>query len=84
VAIMSSRTATLSQAGLPQLVALNGGIQAAFGVAAVISIGAVVLACFIRNTKPPLDDHSMGYQPGAGEEPASEEPASEQPAARRS
>ena len=50
-------------------------IEAAFGVAAVISIGAVVLACFIRNTKPPLDDQSMGHQPGTGEERASEAPA---------
>jgi MFS transporter, DHA2 family, lincomycin resistance protein len=75
VAIMSSRTATLTEGGLPPMAALNGGIQAAFGVAAVISIGAVVLACFIRNTKPPLDDQSMGHQPGTGEERASEAPA---------
>jgi MFS transporter, DHA2 family, lincomycin resistance protein len=75
VAIMASRTATLTQSRLPELVALNGGIQLAFGVAAVISLGAVVLACFIRNTKPPLDEQSMGYQPGAGEEPASDEQA---------
>jgi hypothetical protein len=34
-----------------------------------------VLACFIRNTKPPLDEQSTGHQPGAGEEPASEESA---------
>jgi DHA2 family lincomycin resistance protein-like MFS transporter len=73
VAIMASRTATLSETGLPELAALNGGIELAFSVAAVISIGAVVLACFIRNTKPPLDEQSMGRQPGAGEEPASEE-----------
>ena len=38
-----ARTDTLTQAGLPELVALNGGIQAAFGVAAVISIAALVL-----------------------------------------
>jgi MFS transporter, DHA2 family, lincomycin resistance protein len=73
VAIMAGRTVTLSEAGLPELAALNGGIQAAFGVAAVISIGAVVLACFIRNTKPPLDEPSMAYQAGADEEPVSEE-----------
>jgi MFS transporter, DHA2 family, lincomycin resistance protein len=75
VAMMASRTATLSETGLPELAALNGGIELAFSVAAVISIGAVVLACFIRNTKPPLDEQSMGHQPGAGEEPASEESA---------
>jgi hypothetical protein len=35
-----------------------------------------VLAFFIRNTKPPIDEQSMGHEPGAGEEPADEEPAS--------
>jgi MFS transporter, DHA2 family, lincomycin resistance protein len=73
VAIMASRTTTLSQAGLPELVALNGGIEAAFAVAAVISIATIVLAFFIRNTKPPMDEHSMEW--GAGEEPVSEDPA---------
>jgi MFS transporter, DHA2 family, lincomycin resistance protein len=75
VAIMASRTATLTQLGLPDLVALNGGVELAFSVAAVISIGAVVLACFIRNTKPPLAEQSMAHQPGIGEEPASDEQA---------
>ena len=32
----------LTEAGLPELVALNGGIQTAFGVAAVISVAALV------------------------------------------
>ena len=71
VAIMASRTTTLTEAGLPELVALNGGIQTAFGVAAVISI-ALVCAFFIRNTKPPMDEQ---YGPAAGEEPVSEESA---------
>jgi len=75
VAIMAGRTETLTQAGLPQLVALNGGIQTAFGVAAVISIASLVLAFFIRNTKPPTDEQSTGYEAAAGEEPSSEEPA---------
>jgi MFS transporter, DHA2 family, lincomycin resistance protein len=44
VAIMAGRTATLSEAGLSELVALNGGIQTAFGVAAVMSLATVVLA----------------------------------------
>jgi MFS transporter, DHA2 family, lincomycin resistance protein len=78
VAIMASRTATLTQAGLPELAALNGGIQTAFAVAALISIAALVLAFFIRNTKPPIDEQSMGYERGTGEEPAAEEPASTQ------
>jgi MFS transporter, DHA2 family, lincomycin resistance protein len=72
VAIMASRTTTLSQAGLPEMVALNGGIEAAFGVAALISIAALVLAFFIRNTKPPTDEQPTGW--GAGEELVSEEP----------
>jgi MFS transporter, DHA2 family, lincomycin resistance protein len=75
VAVMASRTTTLTEAGLPELVALNGGIQTAFGVAAVISIAALVCAFFIRNTKPPMDEQSMEYGPAAGEEPASEESA---------
>jgi MFS transporter, DHA2 family, lincomycin resistance protein len=73
VALMASRTAILSDAGLPQLAALNGGIQTAFGVAALISIATLVLAFFIRNTKPPVDEQSMEYGPAAGEEPVSEE-----------
>jgi MFS transporter, DHA2 family, lincomycin resistance protein len=75
VAIMASRTATLSQAGLAPVTALNGGIQTAFGVAAIISIATLVLAFFIRNTKPAIDEQSMGHQPGAGEQPVSEESA---------
>jgi MFS transporter, DHA2 family, lincomycin resistance protein len=75
VAIMAGRTETLTQAGLPPLVALNGGIQAAFAVAAVISIASLVLAFFIRNTKPPTDEQSMGYEAATGESPSSEEPA---------
>jgi MFS transporter, DHA2 family, lincomycin resistance protein len=65
VAIMASRTATLSEAGLPQVTALNGGIQTAFAVAAVISIAALVCAFFIRNTKPPMDEQSTAYEPAA-------------------
>ena len=52
VAIMSSRTATLIEAGQPELVALNGGLSLSFLVAAVVSIGAIVLATFMRNPKP--------------------------------
>ena len=52
VAIMVSRTATLIEAGQPELTALNGGLSLAFLVAAVISIGAIVLAVFMRNPKP--------------------------------
>jgi MFS transporter, DHA2 family, lincomycin resistance protein len=75
VAIMASKTAILGQAGLPPLAALNGGIQAAFSVAALISIATVVLAFFIRNTKPPADEQSREYEHAAGEEPISDQAA---------
>ncbi len=65
VAIMASRTTTLTEAGLPELAALNGGIQTAFAVAAVISMAALVCAFFIRNTKPPMDEQSTAYEPAA-------------------
>jgi DHA2 family lincomycin resistance protein-like MFS transporter len=71
VAIMAGRTATLEAAGLPPTAALNGGISTAFLVAAVLSIGTIVVACFIRNTKPPMDEQSAQW--GSGEEPVSEE-----------
>jgi DHA2 family lincomycin resistance protein-like MFS transporter len=73
VAIMAGRTATLTAEGQPQITALNGGIQTAFMVAAVFSIGTIVLAFFIRNTKPPTDEQSAEW--GDGEEPVSEETA---------
>jgi DHA2 family lincomycin resistance protein-like MFS transporter len=75
VAIMATRTATLSQAGLPPIPALNGGIATAFTVAALISIAAVILAFFIRNSKPPVEEQSMEYELGAGEQPVSDEAA---------
>jgi len=62
VAIMSSRTATLTQAGLPALVALNGGISRAFEVAAMIGIGAIVLAIFMRNPKPERNDSADEFE----------------------
>jgi hypothetical protein len=42
----------LTAAGLPELAALNGGISRAFQVAAVLGLGAVVCAIFMRNPKP--------------------------------
>jgi Metallo-beta-lactamase superfamily len=58
---------------LPELIALNGGIQTAFVVAAMISIATVVLALFVRSTKPLVEE--QGHGPGASGEPVSEEPA---------
>ena len=52
VAIMVARAATLTAADQPETVALNGGISAAFGVAAVVSLGALALALFMRSPKP--------------------------------
>jgi MFS transporter, DHA2 family, lincomycin resistance protein len=71
VAVMASRTTTLSQTGVQEVVALNGGIETAFGVAALISVATLVLAFFIRNTKPRTDEQSMEW--GGREEPVSEE-----------
>jgi MFS transporter, DHA2 family, lincomycin resistance protein len=75
VAIMASRTTTLSQAGLPEMVALNGGIQTAFSVAALISIAAIVLAFFIRNTKPPVEEQAVEWGADDGEEPITDKTA---------
>jgi MFS transporter, DHA2 family, lincomycin resistance protein len=72
VAIMSARTATLVASGQPEVVALNGGLNTAFGVAAVVSIGAIVLATFMRRTvpeKPPeasADDLDVEGEPTDG------------------
>ena len=52
VAIMAARTARLTDQGLSENAASNGGISLAFGVAALISIGAIVCAIFMRNPKP--------------------------------
>ena len=52
IAIMVARTATLTAAGQSETVALNGGINTAFMVAAGVSVVAVVLAVFMRNPKP--------------------------------
>jgi MFS transporter, DHA2 family, lincomycin resistance protein len=73
VAIMAGRTATLTAAGQAPITALNGGIQTAFGVAAILSIGTIVLAFFIRNTKPDVDEQSSEW--AAGQESLSGETA---------
>ena len=54
VAIMAARSATLIASGQSDMAALNGGLNTAFAVAAVVSIAAVVLALFMRKTKPEL------------------------------
>jgi DHA2 family lincomycin resistance protein-like MFS transporter len=52
IAIMSARAASLAASGVPQPAALNGGITTAFGVAALISLAAIVAAFFMHNPKP--------------------------------
>ncbi|HET9648960.1 MAG TPA: DHA2 family efflux MFS transporter permease subunit [Microlunatus sp.] len=52
VMIMTARAASLVAAGVPQAEAVNGGIELAFAVAAVIAIGAAVCAAFLRNPVP--------------------------------
>jgi DHA2 family lincomycin resistance protein-like MFS transporter len=52
IAIMSARAASLAASGFPQPAALNGGIASAFGVAALISLAAIVAAFFMNNPKP--------------------------------
>jgi hypothetical protein len=54
---------------------LNGGIATAFTVAALISIAAVILAFFIRNSKPPMDEQSMEHATAGSEQSASDQPA---------
>jgi hypothetical protein len=70
---MAGRTATLTAAGQAPIAALNGGIQTAFGVAAILSVGTIVLAFFIRNSKPDVDEQSSEW--GAGQESLSGETA---------
>ena len=56
VAIMSGSSLKLAQSGASPAAALNGGINAAFTVAAVISIGALICAFFMRNAKAPVTE----------------------------
>ena len=60
IAIMVARTATLTAAGQSETVALNGGLNTAFMVAAGVSVVAVVLAVFMRNPKPEPQAEAAG------------------------
>lgn len=48
VALMSLQAAGLLAAGQPQAAALTGGVRLAFLCGAVLSLGAVAAACFVR------------------------------------
>jgi DHA2 family lincomycin resistance protein-like MFS transporter len=74
VAIMVARAATLTEAGQAELTALNGGLNTSFLVAAAVSIGAVVLALFMRNPKPEPQD-STGSAGSADDLDVEEGPA---------
>lgn len=50
VTIMAGRSVSLIQKGVPELAAQNAGIQTAFGTAAIIGIGAIIVAAFLRRT----------------------------------
>ena len=55
IAIMASRAAELVRSGVPETSALLGGIQRSFGVAALISVAAIVCAAFMRNPQSPVE-----------------------------
>ena len=59
VAIMAGRSLALGQAGASEPAALTGGIQSAFGVAALISIAVIGCAAFLRNDLP-AEPHGDG------------------------
>ena len=58
IAIMSGRLADLTRDGLDPVSALTGGLHRAFAVAAVISLGVIVCAFFMRNTQPDEPGHA--------------------------
>jgi DHA2 family lincomycin resistance protein-like MFS transporter len=57
VALMSLQTAALAAGGMPPLEALSGGIRVAFLCGAILSLGAVAAAFFVK--KPA--DNPMGF-----------------------
>lgn len=56
ITIMTSRAATVLQQAAPLELAQLAGMQAAFAVAAGVAVVALVLALFLRNTRPDEDD----------------------------
>ncbi len=53
VSLMSLRMASLAEQGATDVAALAGGIRVAFMCAAILSLGTIVAALFIRKTKDP-------------------------------
>lgn len=58
ITVMAGRSYALMQEGASDTAAQIGGIQAAFGVAALLSVVVIVLAFFLRSTNPadPVED----------------------------
>ncbi|PKW27826.1 MDR family MFS transporter [Phycicoccus duodecadis] len=55
VTVLSWRSAQLARGGATEAAAYVGGVRAAFGVAAVLAIGVVVLAALLPNRAPSPD-----------------------------
>ncbi len=60
VAVLTARRESLSDGGSSDLVSYNGGMQWAFALSAILSIGVIVLAVLLPNRLPESD-------PGQGE-----------------
>ena len=73
VAIMAARTATQESFGVNPVLAQNSGIQAAFMVGALICVGALVCAVFMRPVSPPEQGHGPDPEAEWAGEPAADE-----------
>lgn len=56
VAVLTARQESLSEGGSSDLVSYNGGMQWAFGLSAILSIGVIVLAVLLPNRLPASED----------------------------
>ncbi|NHA68143.1 MDR family MFS transporter [Phycicoccus flavus] len=67
VTVLSWRSAQLTDAGASDAAAYVGGVRAAFGVAAVLAVGLVVLAAFLPNrSSTPADEPAVREPAGEG------------------
>lgn len=73
VTIMAGRSISLIQKGVPEAAAQNAGIQTAFGTAAIIGIGAIIVAAFLRRTTAGPEEPATATAPAILDpEPAGE------------
>lgn len=63
VAVLTARQDSLRSAGSSVLGAYNGGMQWAFGLSAILSVGVIVLATLLPNRLPAGADPHGGPQP---------------------